>query len=196
MLTQHEQELADKRTSWRVKNLETRAQLTKARIHLRIHPYLNHTALIPDHYRPETMRTGGVTLAITVEDTRTRRLQWHTMPQYHDDESLASRSTRPFPFPHQCRLCKQLQPKHTVGDCPSCKDCFYCKGCDHTHDNCPNPHALCFTKSKCVVPFTHCSATTRMARRCPTASLHARYNADNWGYDGEDNTYHDYDWEA
>ena len=35
-----------------------------------------------------------------------------------------------------------------------------------------------------------------MGRRCPAAALHARYYADDWGYDGEDNTYDDYDWEA
>ena len=50
VLNRHERELADKRTSWRVRNAETRAQLIKARVHSHIHPYLNHTALIPDHY--------------------------------------------------------------------------------------------------------------------------------------------------
>ena len=35
-----------------------------------------------------------------------------------------------------------------------------------------------------------------MARRCPAAALHVRYYADDWGYDGEDTTYNDYDWEA
>ena len=54
-LTRHEQELADERTHWRVRNAETRGCLIKARVHSCIHPYLNHTALIPDHYRPETM---------------------------------------------------------------------------------------------------------------------------------------------
>ena len=83
-----------------------------------------------------------------------------------------------------------------VWDCPARKDCHYCKSREHTHDTCPQPHSLCFTKSKCVVPFTHRSTTTRQARRCPAATLHARYYTDNWGYDGEDNTYDDYDWEA
>ena len=196
VLTRCKQELADERTSWRVKNAETRLQLTKARVHLCIHPYLNHTALIPDHYRPETMRTGGVTLATAVADTCNRNIQWYTMPQYHDNNSQASCSARPLPFPHRCRLCKQLHPNHTVWDCPACKDCFYCKGHDHTHDNCPNPHSLCFTKSKCVVPFTHHHCITQAACRCPAAVLHARFYADDWGYDGEDNTYDDYDWEA
>ena len=196
MLTQHKQELTDKHTGWRVRNAETRAHLTKARVCSCIHPYLNHTALIPDQYQPKTMHTGSVTLATAVEDTCTQRLQWYTMPQYHNNESPASHSTRPLPFPHRCHPCKQLQPNHTVWDCPSRKDCFYCKGRDHTHNNCPNPHTLCFTKSECIVPFTHCRATTRMARRCPTAPLHAQYYADNWGYDGEDNTYDDYNWEA
>ena len=62
-LTRCERELANERTRWRVRNAETRSRLIKARVHSHIHPYLNHTALIPDHYRPETMRTGGVTLA-------------------------------------------------------------------------------------------------------------------------------------
>ena len=196
VLTRHEQELADERTSWRVKNAETRARLTKARVISRIHPYLNHSALIPDHYRPETMRTGGVTLATAIEDTCQHNLRWYTMPQYHDEEALASRSQRPLPFPHRCRLCKQLHPTHTVWDCPVRRDCHYCKGRDHKHDDCPNPHSLCFTKSECVVPFTHRCATSRMGRRCPAAALHARYYADDWGYDGEDNTYDNYDWEA
>ena len=50
VLTRRERELADERTSWRVKNAETRSRLTKARVVSRIHPYLNHSALIPDHY--------------------------------------------------------------------------------------------------------------------------------------------------
>ena len=158
VLTRPEQELADERTNWRVRNAETRARLIKARVHSRIHPYLNHTALIPDHYRPETMRTGGVTLATAVTDTHDRNLQWYTMPQYHDDDTPASHSSRPTPFPHHCRLCKQIHPMHTVWDCLARKDCHYCKGCKHTSDNCPNLHSLCFTKSECVVPFTHCSA--------------------------------------
>ena len=92
VLTRRERELADERTSWRVKNAETRSHLTKARVMSRIHPYLNHSALIPDHYRPETMRTGGVTIATAIEDTRNHSLQWYTMPQYHDEEMPASRS--------------------------------------------------------------------------------------------------------
>ena len=36
------------------------------------------------------------------------------MPQYHDDDAQASRSSKPTPFPHRCCLCKQLQPRHTV----------------------------------------------------------------------------------
>ena len=196
VLTRREQELADERTSWRVRNAETRDRLIKARVHSHIHPYLNHTTLIPDHYRPETMCTGGVTLATVVTDTREHNLWWYTMPQYHDDDAQASCSSRPTPFPHRCRLCKQLQPKHTVWDCPAHKDCHYCKGHDHTSDNCNNPHALCFTKSECIVPFTHHHALSRQARRCPVAALHARYYTDDWGYDGEDTTYNDYDWEA
>ena len=196
VLTRREQELANEHTSWRVRNAETRSHLVKARVHSCMHPYLNHTALIPDHYRPETMHTGGITLATAVTDTRERNLQWYTMPQYHDDDTQASRSSKPTPFPHRCRLCKQLQPKHTVWDCPMCKDCHYCKGRDHTSDNCNNPHALCFTKSECVVPFTHRHTLSRQARRCPAAALHARYYTDDWGYDGEDTTYNDYDWEA
>ena len=69
VLTRRERELADERMSWRVKNAETRARLTKARVVSHIHPYLNHSALIPDQYHPETMRTGGVTLATAIEDT-------------------------------------------------------------------------------------------------------------------------------
>ena len=175
VLTRHEQELADERTTWRVKNTETQARLVKARVHSHIHPYLNHTALIPDRYRPETLQTGGVTLATAIEDTRQRHIRWNTMPQYHDEDTPASRTSKPTPFPHRCRLCKQIQPTHTVWDCPTHKDCHYCKGRDHTSDNCPNPHSLCFTKSECVVPFTHCSALSRQARRCPAAALHARY---------------------
>ena len=68
-LTRCEQELAEERTRWRIRNAETRSRLIKVRVCSRIHPYLNHTALIPDHYRPETMRTGGVTLAMVVSDT-------------------------------------------------------------------------------------------------------------------------------
>ena len=100
VLTRREQELADERTNWRVKNAETREWLTKARVCLHIHPYLNHRALIPDHYHPETMRTGGVTLATTIEDTCRQGLQWYTMPQYHNEELPISCSTRALPFPH------------------------------------------------------------------------------------------------
>ena len=196
VLTRRERELADERTSWRVRNAETRGRLTKVRVVSHIHPYLNHSALIPDDYQPETMRTGGVTLATAIEDTHNHSLRWYTMPQYHDEEMPASRSRRPLPFPHRCHLCKQLHPTHTVWDCPTRTDCHYCKGRDHKHNDCPNPHSLCFTKSECVVPFTHRSATSRMGRRCPAAALHARYYADDWGYDGEDTTYDDYNWEA
>ena len=196
VLTWRELELADEHTSWRVKNAETRARLAKARVVSRIHPYLNHSALVLDHYRPETMRTGGVTLATTIEDTRQHNLRWFTAPQYRDDDAPASHSNRPLPFPHHCRLCKQLHPTHTVWDCPAHKDCHYCKGHDHKHNDCPNPHSLCFMKSECVVPFTHRRATSQLARRCLAAALHARYYTDDWGYDGEDNTYDDYDWEA
>ena len=50
VLTRRERELADEHTSWRVRDAETRGRLTKARVISRIHPYLNHSALIPDHY--------------------------------------------------------------------------------------------------------------------------------------------------
>ena len=196
VLTRREQELADERTNWRVRNAETRDRLVKARVHSCIHPYLNHTALIPDHYRPETMCTGGVTLATAVTDTREGNLWWYTMPQYHDEEAPASRSTKPTPFPHRCHLCKQLQPRYTVWDCPVRKDCHYCRGRCHTSNNCNNPHALCFTKSECVLPFTHHHALSRQACQCPAAHLYAQYYTDDWGYDSEDNTYDDYDWEA
>ena len=105
VLTRRERELADERMSWRVRDAETRSRLTKARVVSRIHPYLNHSALIPDHYRPETIRTGGVTLATAIEDTRNHGLRWYTMPQYHDEETPTSHSSRPLPFPHRCRLC-------------------------------------------------------------------------------------------
>ena len=49
-LTRCEQELADERTRWRARNVEIQSRLVRARVHSRIHPYLNHTALIPDHY--------------------------------------------------------------------------------------------------------------------------------------------------
>ena len=195
-LTRREHELAAERTHWRVRNAEIRSRLVKAKVHSRVHPYLNHTALIPDHYRPETMRTGGVTLATAISDTHERSLRWHTMPQYHDEDAQASRSSRPTPFPHRCRLCHQLQPRHTVWNCPARRDCHYCRGHDHLSENCNNPHAICFTKSQCIVPFTHRHALSRMARRCPAAHLHSRYYTDDWAYDGEDTTYDDYDWEA
>ena len=35
-----------------------------------------------------------------------------------------------------------------------------------------------------------------MARHCPAAALHVQYYADDWGYNGEDTTYNDYNWEA
>ena len=60
------------------------------------------------------MRTGGVTLATAIEDTRNHSLRWFTMPQYHDEDAPASRSTRPLPFPHRCHLCRQIHPTHTV----------------------------------------------------------------------------------
>ena len=195
-LTRREHELAEERTRWRVRNAKTRSRLIKARVHSRIHPYLNHTALIPDHYRPETMCTGGVTLATVISDTCERHIRWNTMPQYHNDNAQASCSSRPTPFPHRCQLCQQIQPKHTVWTCPVRQDCHYCRGRDHLSENCNNPHAICFTKSECVVPFTHRHALSRMAHRCPAAHLHSRYYTDDWGYDGEDTTYDDYDWEA
>ena len=172
-LTRREQELANERIRWRARNAKTRSHLINMRVHLCIHPYLNHTALIPDHYRPETMHTGGVTLAMAISDTHERRIRWNTMPQYHNDDAQASRLSKPTPFPHRCRLCKQLQPRHTVWDCPARKDCHYCKGRDHLSENCNNPHALCFTKSECVVPFTHRHALSRMACWCPAAHLHS-----------------------
>ena len=101
------------------------------------------------------MRTGGVTLATAISDTHECSLRWHAMPQYHDDDAQASRSSRPTPFPHRCRLCHQLQPKHMVWTCPARWDCHYCRGRDHLSENCNNPHAICFTKSECIVPFTH-----------------------------------------
>ena len=195
-LTRCKQELADEWIRWRVRNAETRSCLIKARVHSRVHPYLNHTALIPDHYQPETMHTGGVTLATAITDTHEHNLWWYTMPQYHDNDAQASRLSKPTPFPHCCRLCKQLQPRHTIWDCPARKDCHYCQGRNHTSDNCNNPHTLCFTKSECIVPFTHRHALSRLVRWCPVAHLHARYYTDDWGYDGEDTTYDDYDWEA
>ena len=108
VLIWREQELADERTHWRVKDAETRTRLTKARVCSHVHPYLNHSALILDQYQPETMCTGGVTLATAVEDTHRHNLQWYTMPQYHGDDVQASHSTKPLPFPHRCCLCKQI----------------------------------------------------------------------------------------
>ena len=118
-LTRHEHNLAQERNHWRVSDAATRDRLINARVHSRIQPYLRHTALVPNHYRPETLRTGGVTLATVVADTRQHNLRWHTMPQYHDDDTQASRSSRPTPFPHRCRICRQRQPRYTVWDCPA-----------------------------------------------------------------------------
>ena len=171
VLTRCEQELADEHTNWRVRNAETRARLVKARVHSRIHPYLNHTALIPDHYRPETMHTGGVTLATAVTDTHERNLQWYTMPQYHDDDAPASHSSKPIPFPHCCHLCKQIHPTHTVWDCPACKDCHYCKGCNHTSDNCPNRIPFVLPSQSVLYPSliaTHCLGRHANARPLPS----------------------------
>ena len=47
-LTRREHELANERMRWRARNAKTRGWLIKAKVHSRIHPYLNHTALIPD----------------------------------------------------------------------------------------------------------------------------------------------------
>ena len=49
-LTRRKQELIDERTCWRARNAEIRSRLIKVRVLSCIHPYLNHTALIPDHY--------------------------------------------------------------------------------------------------------------------------------------------------
>ena len=98
-LTRREHELTEECTRWRVRNAEIRRHLFQARVHSCIHPYLNHTALIPNQDRPETMRTGGVTLATAISDTHERNLRWHAMPQYHDDDGQASRSSKPTPFP-------------------------------------------------------------------------------------------------
>ena len=171
VLTRCEQELADERTNWRVRNAETRARLVKARVHSRIHPYLNHTALIPDHYRLETMHTGGITLATAVTDTHERNLQWYTMPQYHDDDAPASHSSKPIPFPHCCHLCKQIHPTHTVWDCPACKDCHYCKGRNHTSDNCPNRIPFVLPSQSVLYPSliaTHCLGRHANARPLPS----------------------------
>jgi hypothetical protein len=142
------------------------------------------------------MRTGGVTLDTALEDTRREGLRWFTMPQLHDEELPGNRpQNRPVPIPHRCRLCRQRNPDHTIWDCPSKKDCFYCEGRNHTHDKCPNPHVLCFHKSECVVPLTHRYNLTRDSRRCPAVYLHSQYYTDEF-YDGEDGTYDDVDWEA
>lgn len=116
VLTRHEKELLDECTAWRARNTETRAWLTKARVHSCLHPYLNHTALIPNHYCPETMHMGGVTLAMAAEDTRTRRLQWYTMPQLHDEDTPGNHPTHtPLPFPHHCRLQTTIAETHCLG---------------------------------------------------------------------------------
>ena len=163
-----EQELEEEQATWRAKLNETRGCLTKAQVHSHVHPYLNHTVLIPDHYCSETMCTGGVTLATAVVDTCTCGLHWYTIPHLHDKEFPGNRPTHcPLPYPHHCQLCQQLQPKHTVWGCPKVRDCCYCKAHDHSSNDCPNPHAECFYKSECVVPLTHHKNITHNARQCP-----------------------------
>lgn len=181
-----EWELHNEWATWRTTLTETKGHLTRARVHTHLYPYLNHTTLIPDHYCPETMWTGGVTLAMALEDTRTRGLHWYTMPHLHDKEFPGNCPThKPLPFPHHWRLCGKLQPKHTVWECPKVKDCHYCKAHNHTHPDCPNPHAECFYKSECVVPFTHCNNVTHNEHWCPATALHAWYYVGDYGYDGE-----------
>ena len=75
VLTRREWGLADECSYWKTKDAETRSRLTKARVCSHVHPYLNHSALIPDHYQPETMRTGGVTLDTVISDTHRHNLQ-------------------------------------------------------------------------------------------------------------------------
>jgi hypothetical protein len=95
---------------------------------------------------------------------------------------------------HHCRLCRAVQPNHSVWECPSCRDCFYCKSQQHTHDNCPHPHVLCFQKTECIVPIIHHHNLSRKSRQCPACHMHTPYY--NEYYDGEDGTYDDIDWES
>ena len=171
--------------------VSSRREFTRISILTLITPHLSPTIIAP-----KPCALGALLWPQPISNTHECSLRWHTMPQYHDDDAQASCSSKATPFPHRCCLCKQLQPRHTVWDCPARKDCHYCKGRNHLSENCNNPHALCFTKSECVVPFTHRHALSRMACRCPAAHLHSRYYTDDWGYDGEDTTYDDYDWEA
>ena len=54
-----EQELARDRHRNQTNIRETTERLIAARTRSRMHPYLTSAALIPDAYRPSTMRTGG-----------------------------------------------------------------------------------------------------------------------------------------
>lgn len=181
VLKQCEQELCNEQARWRVRLAETSGCLTRARVPTCIHLYLNHTALIPDHYHPKTMCIGGVTLCTALEDMHTRGLHWYAMLHLHDEEYPGnSPSCKPLPFPHCCQLCNKLQPCHTVWDCPKVRDCCYCKACNHSHLDCPNPNAECFYNSECVVPLTHQNNVTCKACQCPAAALHTRYYADDY----------------
>ena len=81
VLTWREQELADEHASWRVRNVETRAQLTKARVHLRIHPYLNHSVTFLDYfntYHTQINHWDCLVSFILIHSQRRWLLSWNT----------------------------------------------------------------------------------------------------------------------
>ena len=137
-----------------------------------------------------------VTLDIAVADTHTQRLRWNKMTKLHDEETIGNRPNRlPLPHPQRCRRCRQLSPNHTFWTCPAINDCMYCKSRLHSHKQCPNPHVLCYSKTECVVPYTHRVHAFTNNPRCPAAHLHSTPYDDDYDLQG-DSAYDDVDWEA
>ena len=162
----------------------------------RLHPYLAGSALVTDpHYQsPHSPPHPNITLDNATQLCLQHNIRIVHMPQLHEEPLSGNRpnhsNCRPLPHPIRCRKCKQINPDHQYLQCPALQDCLWCGARTHYHKNCPNPHAKCYYRTRCTVPYTHRNA----GRLCP---IHDKGAVDDYEWDGDDGgAYDDVDWES
>jgi len=191
-LNHREEQLNKDRLRWHAKKKEVRQRLVAAQAITRLHPYLKGNAPIPDTYRPQSLRKGGVPISTILQDSTAHHLHWLPMPQLHDEElpgNNPSTTKKPRPIIRRCRICNKTNPSHNTWTCPEKEKCMYCGTSRHRHWNCPNPHVGCRFQPQCLVPYNH---RYNCVSHCPYTSRQTTY--DEGDMDGS--AYDDVNWEV
>ena len=210
-LEDQERELVRQQISLRDQLSQVTGRLTRAKVHTRLHPYLQGTAVIP-HPRDQAERaaSGGVPLASILTTDAPMPPSWLERPILHDSDKnmeitqwmRLTRASATYHIPpsrstthtnstmkaktFRCPRCGPCH--HTPFTCPRRHDCFYCGLKGHLPADCWYPHSLCHNYPTCQVSPQHKHAHS--LNSCPFRRSHVTEDTDDFDYPYE------VDWEA